>query len=441
MEKTTFNSVILYDGRNHRQNDMSVVVNGTKILRVEKTATLGPQQGRSIDLAGKCMMPGMTVGHWHGEYKDIGPPTFSSGRGGTFLGTEKPPAILALQAAGAMSTALLSGVTQLISGGCSNNLDSQMKMAVETGLVEGPAIVPCSRHVTTTGDFEDRGQWWRSVQPFNDGLRRLGANVFADGVDQIIKAVREEIVLGAEIIKLLPNGGHGFKWTHAYRGLNSAELRAAVNAAHERNVRVRAHLTTTASILECIEAGVDILDHCDYLDEECIEAMVERGTFFVPSAMFAKLVSPAARGARPDSNNSADIAWMNLVEMLPKAHKAGVKIVPGDDYGAQGMLHEPGVYARELQIYVDDFGISSEDVIRWATLNGAAMALRDDETGSIEAGKAADLLIMDGDPGSNIGMLTDPARYLVAIVKDGHFVKDQLHQRHHGQFAGRSAVA
>jgi imidazolonepropionase-like amidohydrolase len=422
-ERTIFTSATLYDGRETKQTGMTVVIEDGRITGVDKTG--GPAEGRKVDLGGGTIMPGMTVGHWHGEFVDIGPPTFSSGRGGTFLGTERPPAILALQAANALRIALQSGVMRVVSGSCSNNIDAQMKMAVEMGLVEGPHITPCSRHVVTTSDYEDRGQWWRSAAPVKDGIRRIGGNVFADGVPDIMKAVREEILFGAEVIKILPNNGHGFEWTPTYRGLSSAELRAVVEAAHERDKRVRAHLTTKESILECIEIGVDIVDHGDFIDEECIEAMVKHGTYFVPSLMFAKMVCYAGQGRKPDPANHGDRAWLNMIDMLPKANAAGVKMVPGDDYGAQGMQHAPGVYARELQIYVEDFGIAAEDVIRWTTANGAEMALLGQQTGTIEPGKSADLIIVDGDPGADISLLTDTAN-LKAIIYQGRFVKDEL---------------
>jgi imidazolonepropionase-like amidohydrolase len=423
-DRTIFTSATLYDGRGPKQTGMTVVVEAGRITSVERSGG-GGGEGRRVNLGGRTIMPGMTVGHWHGEFVNIGPPTFSTGRGGTFLGTEQPPAILALQAANAMRIALQSGVMRVVSGSCSNNIDAQMKMALEMGLIEGPHITPCSRHVVTTADYEDRGQWWRTPAPPTGGIRRVGGNVFADGVGEMAKAVREEILFGAEIIKILPNNGHGFEWTPTYRGMSSAELHTIVETAHERDKRVRAHLTTKESILQCIELGVDIVDHCDFIDEECIEAMVKHGTYFVPSLIFAKMVCAAGQGRTPDPRDAGDRAWLNMLDMLPKANAAGVKIVPGDDYGAQGMLHAPGVYARELQLYVEDFGIPAEDVIQWTTKNGAEMALLGDETGTIEVGKAADLIIIDGDPGEDMGLLTDVGN-LKAIVHNGRFVKDEL---------------
>lgn len=422
--RIVFTSAKLYDGHGASQDGMTIVVEGGKIAATGRDlADIGP--AKRIDLAGKTVMPGMTCGHWHGEFVNIGPPLFGPG-GATFLGTEAPPAILALHAARALRIALMSGVTRVISAQCSHNLDSQMQMALRSGLIEGADIVACSRHVLTTGDYEDKAfQWWATPALPGPGARRIGGNVFADGVDAIKQAVREEILFGAEIVKTYVDAGHGLPVTARYRSVSSDELRAIVDTAHERDRRVRVHVVGKKAIMECIELGIDILDHCDFLDEECIAAMVEKGTWYVPSAMFAKLVSSAGRGERLDPTNINDKAYLNLMKMLPLANDAGVRIVPGDDYGAQGMEHGPGIYARELEIYVRDFGIPAEDVLRWATRNGAAMALHDN-SGTIEPGKDADMIVVDGDPGADIGILTDPVKNLKLILQRGRVVRNAL---------------
>ena len=203
----------------------------------------------------------------------------------------------------------------------------------------------------TTADHEDRGVWWRPPPVAEDGVRRVGHNVFADGPEAMVRAVRQEICRGAEIIKLVPSGGHGYHWSSQYRGLSRSELEAAVTAAHERDARVRAHTSTREVILECLDAGVDIIDHGDYIDDECIGRMVDQGTFFCPSLLFTKLVS---HDGSPDHNDADqhDRAWSNLKTLLKRANDAGVVIVPGDDYGAMGMEHAEGIYAKELAVYV-----------------------------------------------------------------------------------------
>jgi len=425
MPRIVFANAHLFDGKEQRPSMATVVVEGDKIVSVGRDTPVSEGE-RRIDLKGKTLMPSMTVAHWHGEYHEIGPPLFSAGGKGTFIGEEEPPAVLALRYANAMKNALMSGVTQVVSAACSHNHDVQLRMAKEAGLIEGPHIVTCSRHIVTTGDYEDRGLWWRTSSPPIDGVRRYGGNVFVDGVDQIKKAVRQEILLGAETIKVLLGGGHGFKWTERYRGLSKAELRAVVETAHERDVRVRAHVATRDTILEAVDAGVDIIDHGDHMDDLCLEKMLEAKVALVPSILFTRMLAFLKTDNPTDRSNPDQNSWLNLKEMLSKANRAGLLIAPGDDYGSQGIPHAPGEYARELVVYAKDIGIPATDVLRWATLGGARVALRGDVTGSIEAGKLADLLVVDGDPVADISILTNPAKHLKAVMQHGRLVKDEL---------------
>ena len=420
-EVIAFTNAHVYDGHGGQQKGRTVVIEDGKITGIGQGEA--PSRANVIDLDGRTLMPGMTVGHWHGEFLNIGPPIFSSGRGGVFLGTEEPPAVLAVCAATSLQTALMSGVTRIVSGSCSNDLDWQMKMSIERGLFDGPRLTPCSRHMVTTGDYEDRGHWWKADRQY-DGVRRIGGNVFADGTAEIAKAVRQEIARGAEVIKVLPTGGHGFAYSENYRGQSRHELETVVRTAHERDARVRAHTASARSILECLEIGVDIIDHADLMDEACIESLVKHKATFIPSLLFTKLVSYGGKGqARP--GKEMDAAWDNMRVMLPKANAAGVNIVPGDDFGAQGMEHALGVYARELLVYTEDMGISAADVLRWTTSNGARLCL-DADSGSVEVGKRADLIVVNGDPVADMRLLLDPARNLDAVLLSGRFVKNKL---------------
>ncbi|HEX3979678.1 MAG TPA: amidohydrolase family protein, partial [Acidimicrobiales bacterium] len=113
----------------------------------------------------------------------------------------------------------------------------------------------------------------------------------------------------------------------------------------------------------------------------------------------------------------------DMAEILPKANAAGVRLVLGDDYGAIGFPH--GSYGEELAYYSDEIGIPAMDVIRWATKHGAELMGREHELGTVTEGKLADLLVVDGDPGHDVSLLSDRAN-LVAIMKGGRLVKDRL---------------
>jgi imidazolonepropionase-like amidohydrolase len=168
-----------------------------------------------------------------------------------------------------------------------------------------------------------------------------------------------------------------------------------------------------------IDAGIDIIDHGDEIDGECIDAMAAAGTFLAPSIFFPKtFVEQMGPGLGFTDSMRADLEQM--CDALPKANAAGVRLVVGDDYGAMGFPH--GRYGAELGVYVRDASIPALDVIRWATVNGAQLLGHGDELGTIAEGKLADLVVVDGDPVDDISVLADADR-IVAVLKGGEVVK------------------
>src|SRR5262249_7283592 len=153
------------------------------------------------------------------------------------------------------------------------------------------------------------------------------------------------------------------------------------------------HVVNKRAILMAIDAGLDVIDHGDDMDRDCIARLAAAGTFVVPSLFFPyTFMNRVGRGLGFDDAVRAD--FERSCRMLPEAQAAGVKLVLGDDYGALGFPH--GLYARELELYVREAGIASLDVLRWATRNGAELMRRGEELGTIAAGKLADLLVVDG---------------------------------------------
>ena len=146
-------------------------------------------------------------------------------------------------------------------------------MGIDEGLFPGPRLQACSPHIETTGNA--RPHWWYDI-------RNTGMQVFVDGPEEFRKAVRTQISRGADWIKILPTGGHGIT-DPRNRKISSDEIKAVVQTAHEMGKRVRAHAAWRELIHECVEAGVDLIDHGDEIDDEIIEMMVERGTYWVPS--------------------------------------------------------------------------------------------------------------------------------------------------------------
>lgn len=423
--RTVLENANVFNGRDEPLKGYAVIIQNDQIVYVGPTG-IGyevTEADRVLDITGKTVLPGLILGHWHPDYPNL---SFADIRD-INIGQQKPIPYLSIIGMQALQNALFSGYTGVVGAGCAWDIDASLKLAVEEGVFEGPRIVAAGRHINTTGNENDRGKWWHNHRPpYNEGISISGAELFADGADAIQRAVRDEIHRGVEIIKTFPVGGHGFERAPNYRSYTKKEFAALVEAAHERGARVRAHVTGAEHILNCIEVGVDIIDHGDGADDACIEAMLKNGTILVPSMIFLKTLMDFPDGAIEEHILAPvrhDFEFM--VDFLPQAHKAGVKIVPGDDYGLNFIPHERGIYSRDLQIHVDQVGISARDVLTWATEGGAELMGRTD-TGKIQSGKKADLLVVNGDPSHDISLLTDPERNLLAIVIDGKFVKDSL---------------
>jgi imidazolonepropionase-like amidohydrolase len=218
-------------------------------------------------------------------------------------------------------------------------------------------------------------------------------------------------------------GGHGTVGPAERIEMTRDEMAAGIEAAHLRGAKVRGHIANREAILMALDLGIDVIDHGDGMDDECVERIVGSGTPVVPSMLFpARLVEAAGGGALGFTDSlRADLEAMAAV--LPKANAAGMRLVLGDDYGAVFFPH--GHYAEELTYYVEEIGIPAIDVIRWATKHGAELMGREHELGTVAAGKLADLLVVDGDPVEDIAVLEDRDR-LLAVMKGGRLVTDRL---------------
>ena len=414
MSRIVFRGANLLDGDHPARPNSSVIVEAERITAVSSGEAPTPgSDDRVVDLAGQTLMPGLISCHFHSSYRDITVQPVP-------LGVEKPAGYLMLCAARNARTALHCGLTSVVSAGANAGaIDAELKMAIEDGLVEGPRIVAGSRGLDTRGGYTDTEKWWWE-------LGNRGAQRFADGPDEFRRVVRDEIRRGAEIIKIFPSGGHAVPEAQGAMGLTREELAAVVESAHQRGGKVRAHCAWRQVILECIRAGVDVIDHGDQMDAECVDALLEHGTFLVPSMFLTKQMLGDAGGlALASEEQMAPIRaeFANMLEMVPRAQAAGVKLVLGDDYGIIVLPH--GRYAEELEFYVKEVGIAPLDVIRWGTKNGGElMGL---PVGQVRAGWLADLLVVDGDPSVDVSVLQDPTK-LRAILKGGEFVKDELQE-------------
>jgi imidazolonepropionase-like amidohydrolase len=415
----TLTNARLFDGRTMRPGKWFVTLDGDRIASVsDKPAAAGDV----IDLGGMTLMPGLITGHFHADFYKF---DLAAAMRGDQLGKELPPGVGMAMGVRQCKVLLDSGFTGYIGAGCANDVDASLKIAIAEGIVPGPRILACGHHVGTTGDANAALKWWQEY-------KTPGIDVVADGPAALRALVRDEIRRGVEVVKIFASPGHLVSPHRGPQNMALDEIEAVVDAAHQRGAKVRAHVCNKPVILQCLKAGVDIIDHADELDEEIIELMVETGACWVPSLTFTRVLLDIGV---PDPGGDYASAWARLPPLLPVAQKAGVKIMIGDDYSGvmRGVLeddpldHQVGRYGRELAFYGAMEGLSPADVLSWGTKNpGELFSGPGGKVGVVEAGALADLIVVDGDPMADLSIFSRPNETLKAVIRDGALVIDRL---------------
>jgi len=355
---------------------------------------------RRIDCTGKFIIPGLIDCHVH--LTGSGDPAELNAARTT------PLAQRAWRAEAYARATLHAGFTTVRDLGAADRLNIEMAHAVAAGLIEGPRILAAGLGVTMTGGH---GHGFLATE--------------ADGADAVRKAVREQLRAGATAIKLFASGGVMTPGVDPRSpSFTEEELRAGVEEAHKAFRPVGAHAQATDGIKNAIRAGVDSIEHGVWLDDEAIEMMRERGTYLV-----ATLTAPyqiAHRGLEAGiPPYMVDKGWQVLEshqDSFRRALQAGVRIAMGTDQGTPA--NKPGENAQEL-LQMTALGMSSGAALMAATAWAAGLLRIEGEAGSISGGLAADLVVLDGDPLENIGVLTNQ-RAIRAVIQAGRIVRSDL---------------
>ncbi len=412
----TLTNARVFDGREMLPGRHSVSLEGNLIATVGDPATAPVD---AIDVDGLTLMPGLITCHLHPDFYRF---SLEEGLSGEPLGKEFPPGVMMAIGVRTCRVLLESGFTGYVGASCSNDIDAQLKMAIAEGFIPGPRIRACGHHLGTTASLNDSPKWWRRPET-------PGTDLFADGPDALRKLVREEVRRGVETIKIFASSGHGFSG-RTVRNMGRDEIAAVVSTAHACAARVRAHVSDAAMIRECIELGVDIIDHGDEMDEACIEAMATAGTFWVPSLVYTKLLLELGWG-------DADLQrqYESVRRLLPLAQASGVRILVGDDYSGvfrdtledDPLGHEVGCYGREFAFYAGIDGLAAADVLGWGTRNAGELLVDPPaRAGVVEPGALADLIVVEGDPVADPSLLARPEQSLKVVIRDGSVVIDRL---------------
>jgi imidazolonepropionase-like amidohydrolase len=364
-------------------NNPVIVIDGANIRAVAVSA---PEGARVIDLGDVTLLPGPIDMHTHlsvGRNNDpsIRPPSRFGG-----------PIDATLQAAANARATLLAGFTSVRECGANDFIDVALKRAIERGAAIGPRITPSGYQISMTGGHGDN-------TGFAPGEYELTPKQgVADGPEQLLYAVRNQIKYGAEVIKLTATAGVlSEEATATARQFSDEELRTIVEEAKRHGLRVAAHAHGTEGIIAAVKAGVNSIEHGSMLNDEAIRLMKERGTWLVPTIFLAD-AAPAGDKSALMQEKGASMSEA-AKKSFRAAYEAGVKIAFGTDAG----VFPHGNNAKEFASMVRH-GMKPVDAIRAATINAASL-LGVTDRGSIKAGQLADIIAVKGNPLDDVSTL------------------------------------
>jgi imidazolonepropionase-like amidohydrolase len=394
----------LLDGKNDAPvSNALIVIEGDKILSV--TPGGSPPPGvELIDLSRATVLPGFVDAHTHVLLQgDITAEDYDK----QLLKQSIPyRAILAARNA---QIALSHGFTVLrdLETEGAMYADVDVKQAITNGEVPGPHMQVATRAMTPTGMYGPLGYSWEIRVP--QGVQ------YVDGPEEARKAVREQAMFGADWIKYYSD--HGYFYgpdgvLHSHVNFADDEARAIVEEAHRIGKKVAAHAIGSDGIAAALRAGVDTIEHGDGLTEPQMEEMARRGIYWVPTIMVGAYVATGRQGNWPKMVDTEKAAFQ-------LALKKGVKIVLGTDAG--GFNWKDLNEAKEFEYYVG-YGMTPQQAIRTATTTAAELLGWSDKMGSIEAGKWADLVAVEGDPLKDITEL----QRVKFVMKSGTVFKNDI---------------
>jgi len=406
MTSLLIHNATLIDGTGADPRDgVSILVEDDRIARIAPASGLKPEREATvIDATGRFLLPGLMDAHVHFSA------TEADGR------TSRPLAAFALRVAAFIEETLDQGFTTVRDAG---GLDPAWAQVVADGILRGPRILPSGAFLSQTGGHGD----WRT--PHQDtiehGTGGLHAGfIICDGADEVRKAARDQLRRGATQIKVMASGGAASPTDPIdATQFTVEELRAAVDEARVRDTYVLAHAYHPKSIANCLEAGVRSIEHGNLLDEKTARDMASEAAFLVPTLVTYDVLSERGEQLGMAKSSVEKIRYVGASgeDSIRIAMEAGVRIGSGSDLLGEPMREK----ARELVLQARVMGPVGAIVA--ATKTNSELFGLSDRIGTVEEGKQADLILVDGDPLADIAVLADASRINV-VLKDGEVVKD-----------------
>ncbi len=380
--------------------DQAILIEGDRIKQVGAFQSIkAPAGARVVDLSNATVLPGLIDCHTHLTFE----PSHS---GYESLGISTPRQ--ALYGAKNAKLTLEAGFTTVRNVGAGGYSDIALRDAINAGDLPGPRIDASGPAIGVTGGHCDESLLAPEFHHQGDGV--------ADGVPALMQKTREIAKYGADCIKVCASGGVLSKGdSPEATQFSDEEIRAVVIEAHRLGRKVAAHAHGAAGIKQAVLAGVDSIEHGSYIDDEAIRLMKEKGTYLVPTLYLADwFIENYQRMRVPDFMVAkAKVVMPAARQNIGRAFKAGVKVA----FGTDAAVYPHGLNAREFAVMVK-LGLTPMQSIQAATINAADLLGWSDRVGSIEPGRFADIIAVNGDPTTDVSVL----EHVVFVMKGGQVV-------------------
>ncbi|WP_411359797.1 metal-dependent hydrolase family protein [Pseudidiomarina salilacus] len=414
-----FQQVRVFDGISKQLSEpVDVLVRGQQIERISKTP-IEPSEGTTVIAGnGRTLMPGLIDAHWHAMLASL------------------PMQALLVADIGYINLVAGQQAEQTLMRGFTSVRDLSgpvfgLKRAIDDGIVKGPRIWPSGAMVSQTGGHGDFRFPYEVPAPQNAGLSRgesTNAGVIADGVDEVRKRVREQLMLGATQIKLAAGGGVSSMYDPIdVAQYSEDEFRAAVEAAANWGTYVTVHAYTSRAVQAAVRAGVKVVEHGQLIDEETARLMAKNNVWLSVQAFIDNEFANPQTGEARQKQQMVQAGTDTAIAMAKK-HK--IKLAWGTD-----ILFNPRAPRNQGAMLVTmERWFSAPEVLRMATsTNAELLALSGErnpykgQLGVVKEGALADLLLVEGNPLENLSLIANPQQNFVVIMKDGVIYKNQTH--------------
>lgn len=406
-------TTLIHNGQLIDGTGAPAIPRATLVITDGRIAYAGPESGapptpadaRRIDAQGGTIMPGLVEAHFHATYFNV--------RALEDLDIKYPVEYVSLLASVNCRLALECGYTAARSGGCLFNVDVWLRKAIDSDLIPGPRLSPSGREICSAGGLMD----------WNPEFRKIGMEglVFIiNGVEDARKAVRALVKDGIEWVKTYPTGDAAAPDVNDHHTLcmTFEEMDAVVRTAHNHGMKVTGHCRATEGIKNALRAGYDTLEHGTFMDDEAMDLLLARNVPVVPALYFEKasIIHGPAFGLSQRVIDGHQETLDGGAESALRILRAGGRLGMGGDYGFGWNPH--GDYAKELTFFTKEVGFTPLETIKCATKTGAEIMGQGDEIGTLEKGKLADVLVVNGDVIADIAILED-RRHLLAVIQGG----------------------